>query len=184
MVQQATGALQHGVLCVWSNKKHVSCVTMLVPAPVPMQVCGKSGHCRVDKRKPTFSNIFILHSCVVCCSFLGKILVADYTRRSASSHRGCHRAIEPSSHRGLMPTDDVFTAFGHRAIEAPSSSHRGSASSFAIEPSRPGLSGLPLSDYRTRLQGSVSQITQWRVLRGKRSGTAHIAHTPPAPTAA
>ena len=27
-------------------------------------------------------------------------------------------AIEPSSHRGLMPTEGGVTAFGHRAIEA------------------------------------------------------------------
>ena len=137
MVQQATGALRHGVLCVWSNKKHVSCVTMLVPAPVPMQVCGKSGHCRVDKRKPTFSNIFILHSCVVCCSFLENFLVTDYTRRSASSHRGCHRAIEPSrldadggwshrlwasSHQGAIEAPSSLASSQHRASIKPASS--------------------------------------------------------------
>ena len=50
-----------------------------------------------------------------------------------SSHRGWHRAIEaaiePSSHRGLMPTAHGATAFRHRAIEAPSRHHRGLASS-------------------------------------------------------
>ena len=40
----------------------------------------------------------------------------------SASHRGWHRAIEaaiePSSHRGLMPTEHGVTGFGHRAMEA------------------------------------------------------------------
>ena len=89
--------------------------------PVPMQsMCGKSGQCRVDKRKPTFSNIFILpeprHRAIEAPSRRHRGAIEAPSRR--------HRAIEPSSHRGLMPTEDGHTDFGHRAIEAPSRRHR------------------------------------------------------------
>ena len=154
MVQSGCSRLQElcGMVCVVKQEACELCDHVGAGAAYRCRcrckVCGKSGHCRVDKRKPTFSNISILHSCVVCCSFLENFLVTDHTRRLASSHRGCHRAIEAS--RAIEPSRlDADGACSHRcwasshrgAIEAPSSFAIEPASSFAIEPSRPGLSG-------------------------------------------
>ena len=114
--------------CVWSSMWAVV-ATLADTCRCEFKVCvGSLGTVEWTKGSQ-LSHTYSSFLAVLYAVSLLLLIIQGGCHRAIEAPSRRHRAIEPSSHRGLMPTARGNTAFRHRAIEAPSRHHRGLASS-------------------------------------------------------